>query len=167
MTYEKRDERFYIYYENDQFITSGTIKEIAEETNQAEKTLRKYITRAGKTKNLEFVGIKKKIFAYYYGDEFISTGTLEQLGNEFNTTRNNLLWMMNPAVQERTKTRIIQIEGEYMIQKNTRDKKAFKPVNIDEINTETKIIKKPAKKGTWKPGPYTKMLHDQMFKGWG
>lgn len=163
-----RKAKVYELYEYDKLLMIGTTYEIAEKIGRSRHYVTKLRAKPTKQYSIIEIGIRHQIYALYDDETFITTGTLEQIAEETGMDTEQLRFIRSNIAEERNlKKRLIALEGEIMIQrKGIKEKYAPKTVKARQENIEVHKTR-PVAPVEWKPNPYSKLLFDQCFKGWG
>src|SRR5699024_11379081 len=160
--------KVYEAYEDDKFIATGTIKDIAAALGVSESRARAMANRGHSKYTVIEIGTRRQIYAYYIDDEFVTEGTMHQIAEVTGEQLVTLNFLSSNAAKKRNLTKtLIKLEGETMLVKRTYGAK-FAPVPTnDERREASKVFKNvPVKPAEWKPSEYAKSLFEHSFAKW-
>ena len=122
--------KVYEAYEDDKFIATGTIKDIAAALGVSESRARAMANRGHSKYTVIEIGTRRQIYAYYLDDEFVTEGTMHQIAEVTGEQLVTLNFLSSNAAKKRNLTKtLIKLEGETMIVKRSHGAK-FAPVQI-------------------------------------
>jgi hypothetical protein len=165
----------YELFLNGELIASGTIKEICEAINKSRNFVQSLRTNPRKGYEMKRIGTREQVYALYHLDDFIVSGTFEEISNFTNLSKEQLIFIRSNVAEERGMfNKLIPIEGETVIVKRTHNAK-YAPVHENEPIREVRRVKRPTMKVSIDQpvkqtelviNDYHKQLFDQCFKGW-
>src|SRR5699024_3241206 len=160
--------KVYEAYEDDKFIATGTIKDIAAALGVSESRARAMANRGHSKYTVIEIGTRRQIYAYYLDDEFITEGTIHQIAEVTGEQLVTLNFLSSNAAKKRNLTKtLIKLEGETMIVKRTHGAKYAPVPTNDERKEAIKVFKNvPVKPAEWKPSNYTRELFNHTFRKW-
>ena len=103
----------YELFLNGELIASGTIKEICEAINKSRNFVQSLRTNPRKGYEMKHIGTREQVYALYHLDDFIVSGTFEEISNFTNLSKEQLIFIRSNVAEERGMfNKLIPIEGE-------------------------------------------------------
>jgi len=162
-----RKTRIFEIYDNGRLLMEGTPGEIAEQLGKSQAYVTQLFRKHTERYTMKEVGTKEQVFAFYIGERFITTGTLDEIAEVSGETLQTLNFLRSNIAEERKlHKKLIVLEGETVIQrKGIKEKHA--PKTVKQRKAQIEVYKtRPVTPVVWKPSKYSKHLFDQCFKGW-
>ncbi|WP_026866609.1 hypothetical protein [Jeotgalicoccus marinus] len=163
-----RKTRIFEIYDNGRLLMEGSTSEIAKQIGRSQGYVTKLIRKPTERYTMREVGTKEQVFAFYIGERFIATGTLDEIAEVSGETLQTLKFIRSNVAEERNlHKKLIVLEGETVIQRKGIKEK-YAPKTVKERKEQIQVYKtRPVAPVEWNPSKYSKHLFDQCFKGWG